>query len=72
MVISNSLGWYSGHVVFSDWKGIRCDFATNKYVANYYGNNSEFLGAHCYCTLFIVSGSVVTLNIKNICLLHDF
>ena len=43
-VISNKHDWYSGYARFSDWRGKKCDFSTNKYVANYYGNKSEYFG----------------------------
>lgn len=30
---------YSGYAWFSNWKGIKCDYATNAIVASYYSGN---------------------------------
>ncbi len=31
-----------GYAQFSDWSNVRVDYATNKYVANFYGSHAEY------------------------------
>jgi len=31
-----------GYAQFSDWRNVKVDYATNKYVANFYGSQSEY------------------------------
>jgi hypothetical protein len=64
IISGNYLGWYSTPVIFSNWKDAQCDYATNKYVHDYYNKDKAEYYRSNYFTTYMpikIKGSKHTL-----------